>query len=135
MRAACGPGTLKVIIESGELATPALIALATRLALDAGADFVKTSTGKTKVSATPEAADVMLRTIVAHPRGATAGFKASGGIRTVQDALPYLELVAATLGADALTPQRLRCGASGLLNDIELVLSGAAPIVDSETIY
>ena len=135
VRAACGPGTLKVIIESGELATPALIALATRLALDAGADFVKTSTGKTKVSATPEAADVMLRTIVAHPRGATAGFKASGGIRTVQDALPYLELVAATLGADALTPQRLRFGASGLLNDIELVLSGAAPIVDSETIY
>ena len=135
VRAACGPGTLKVIIESGELATPALIALATRLALDAGADFVKTSTGKTKVSATPEAADVMLRTIAAHPRGATAGFKASGGIRTVADATLYLELAAATLGADALTPQRLRFGASGLLDDIEAVLSGATPIVDSETIY
>ena len=87
------------------------------------------------VSATPAAADVMLHTIAAHPRGATAGFKASGGIRTVQDALPYLELVTATLGADALTPQRLRFGASGLLNDIEAVLSGATPIVDSETIY
>jgi deoxyribose-phosphate aldolase len=127
VRAACGPQVaLKVIIESGELATPELIAQATRLALDAGADFVKTSTGKTKVSATPEAAEMMLRTIAAHPRGATAGFKASGGIRSVADAQAYLQQAAGILGDGALVPQRFRFGASGLLNDIETVLSGKA---------
>jgi len=130
MRTASRPLVLKVIIESGELATPDLIAQATRLALDAGADYVKTSTGKTKVSATPAAARVMLQEIAAH--GApTAGFKASGGIRTVQEAKGYLELVANILGADALTPQRLRFGASGLLNDIEAVLSGKASVAGS----
>ena len=130
VRTACGQTTLKVIIESGELATPDLIAQATRLALDAGADFVKTSTGKTPVSATLPAAKIMLQGIAASGRS-TAGFKASGGIRTVQEALPYLELVAATLGADALTPQRFRFGASGLLNDIEAVLSGKASVAST----
>ena len=125
VRAACGHGVgLKVIIESGELGSPELIAQATRLALDAGADFVKTSTGKTPVSATPEAAQVMLREIAAHARGATAGFKASGGIRSVADAQGYLQLAANILGDGALVPQRLRFGASGLLNDIEAVLAG-----------
>jgi deoxyribose-phosphate aldolase len=127
VRTACGsPVALKVIIESGELARPELIAQATRLALDAGADFVKTSTGKTPVSATPEAAEVMLRTLAAHPRGATAGFKASGGIRSVADAQAYLQQAAGILGDGALVPQRFRFGASGLLNDIEAVLSGKA---------
>lgn len=125
VRAACGSGVaLKVIIESGELATPELIAQATTLALDSGADFVKTSTGKTAVSATPEAAEVMLRTIAAHSRRATAGFKASGGIRTVADAQGYLQQVAHFLGDAALVPQRFRFGASGLLNDTLAVLSG-----------
>lgn len=125
VRAACGADVgLKVIIESGELTTPELIAQATRLALDAGADFVKTSTGKTPVSATPEAAQVMLRAIAAHARGATAGFKASGGIRSVADAQGYLQLASSILGDGALVPQRFRFGASGLLNDIEAVLSG-----------
>jgi deoxyribose-phosphate aldolase len=67
---------------------------------------------------------VMLRTIAAHPRGATAGFKASGGIRSVADARGYLEQTASILGDGALTAQRLRFGASGLLNDIEAVLAG-----------
>ncbi len=123
VRFASRPLTLKLIIESGVLATPALIAQATRLTLAAGADFVKTSTGKTPVSATPAAAEVMLREIAASGLPA-AGFKASGGIRSVADAAGYLELATAALGAQALKPQRFRFGASGLLTDIESVLAG-----------
>jgi len=125
VREASRPLALKVIIESGVLATPGLIAQATQLALAAGADFVKTSTGKTPVSATPEAATVMLREIAASG-SPTAGFKASGGIRAVPDAKLYLDLAAAALGADALTAKRFRFGASGLLSDIEAVLAGQA---------
>lgn len=125
VRHASQPLTLKVIIESGELKTPALIADATRLALAAGADFIKTSTGKTPVSATPEAARVILAEIAGSGMSA-AGFKASGGIRTVVDAQLYLQLAADKLGAAALNPRRLRFGASGLLNDIEAVLGGTA---------
>ena len=125
VRHASRPLTLKVIIESGELADPELIAEATRLSLAAGADFVKTSTGKTPVSATPEAAHVMLREIAASGMAA-AGFKASGGIRSVADAQAYLQQAADVLGADALQPRRFRFGASGLLKDIEAVLSGQA---------
>ncbi len=125
VRHASRPLTLKVIIESGELADPELIAEATRLSLAAGADFVKTSTGKTPVSATPEAARVMLREIAASGM-ASAGFKASGGIRSVLDAQGYLQLAAELLGADTLQARRFRFGASGLLKDIESVLSGQA---------
>lgn len=125
VRHASRPLTLKVIIESGELADPELIAEATRLSLAAGADFVKTSTGKTPTSATPEAARVMLREIAASGM-ASAGFKASGGIRSVADAQAYLQQAADVLGADALQPRRFRFGASGLLKDIEAVLSGQA---------
>jgi deoxyribose-phosphate aldolase len=130
VRHASRPLTLKVIIESGELAEPELIKEATRLSLMAGADFVKTSTGKSRVSATPAAAAAMLHEIKASglPH---AGFKASGGIRTVAEAQVYLQLAAAELGSAALTPQRLRFGASGLLNDILAQLSGQAPVVPS----
>ena len=124
VRFASRPLTLKVIIESGELATAERIAEATRLALAAGADFVKTSTGKTKVGATPAAAATMLKEIAASGLSA-AGFKASGGVRSVLDAAGYIAQTEATLGAAALNPQRLRFGASGLLTDIESVLSGA----------
>jgi len=124
VRFASRPLTLKVIIESGELATPERIAQATRLALAAGADFVKTSTGKTETGATPEAAATMLREIKASGLPA-AGFKASGGVRSVADAAGYIEQTRAALGPEALQPQRLRFGASGLLTDIESVLSGA----------
>jgi deoxyribose-phosphate aldolase len=125
VRFASRPLTLKVIIESGELASPDRIAQATRLALAAGADFVKTSTGKTPVGATPEAAAVMLKEIKASGLS-SAGFKASGGVRSVVDAAGYIAQAEATLGAAALNPQRLRFGASGLLTDIEAVLAGAA---------
>lgn len=125
VRHATRPLTLKVIIESGELATTERIAQATRLALMAGADFVKTSTGKSRVSATPQAARTMLHEIAVSGLSA-AGFKASGGIRSVADARVYLQLAAEALGADALQPRRLRFGASGLLADIEAVLAGEA---------
>jgi deoxyribose-phosphate aldolase len=125
VRHASRPLTLKVIIESGELRTPELIAEATRLALMAGADFIKTSTGKTPVSATPEAARVMLAEIAASGMSA-AGFKASGGIRSVADAQAYLQLGADVLGREALNPRRFRLGASGLLAAIEAELGGAA---------
>jgi deoxyribose-phosphate aldolase len=127
VRNACRGLTLKVILETGELKTPLLIELASQLALDAGADFLKTSTGKTTVHATPEAARVMLNAIANHPAAKNhAGFKASGGIRTVQDAIIYEALIKQILGAQALTPKRFRIGASSLLVDIEAVLNGCA---------
>ncbi len=133
VRGACRGVRLKVIIESGELADPAFIAAATRLALAAGADYVKTSTGKTPVSATLPAAHAMLTEIAQWQASghAAAGFKASGGIRTVAQATAYLQLTARALGAAALVPARLRFGASGLLNDIEGVLGGAAPVLEA----
>lgn len=118
---------LKVILESGELREPSLIARASKLALAEGADFLKTSTGKTPTGARPEAAAVMLRAIAADARAAGhAGFKASGGVRTVADAAVYADAVEAALGPPALTPARFRIGASGLLDDIARVLGGGA---------
>lgn len=125
VRRACGGLTLKVIIESGALQDDALIRRASRLALSAGADFIKTSTGKTPVSATPEAAAAMLEEI-ARSGMAHAGFKASGGIRTVAQAAGYIAQARQVLGEAALNPKRLRFGASGLLDDILAVLSGGS---------
>ncbi len=126
VRAACAGLTLKVILETGELRDAALIGRACALALDAGADFLKTSTGKTPTGATPAAAEVMLRAIVTHPAARDrAGLKVSGGIRRVADALPYIALCRHHLGEAALHPQRLRIGASSLLDDIEAVLGGS----------
>ncbi|MDE2082954.1 MAG: deoxyribose-phosphate aldolase [Burkholderiales bacterium] len=127
VRRACAGLRLKVILETGELHDAAAVARASRIALDAGADFLKTSTGKTARSASPEAARVMLAAIAADAgaRG-RVGFKPAGGIRTVADAAVYIALVAEHLGAAALVPARFRIGASGLLNDIEAVLGDAA---------
>ena len=143
VRKTCDGLTLKVILETGVLADAVLISEASQLSLDCGADFLKTSTGKTPVSASPQAAQVMLQTIAAMgaanlgasaataPRTAHGvGFKASGGIRTVADAAVYMDLLVEHLGAQALRPARFRIGASSLLNDIEAVLGGhgaAAP--------
>lgn len=116
---------LKVILESGELATPALVAQASRIALAEGADFLKTSTGKTTHGATPDAARIMLQAIAADAHAARhVGFKASGGVRSVADAAVYIELVDRMLGTAALVPARFRIGASALLADIEAVLAG-----------
>jgi len=126
VRQACDGLVLKVILETGVLVDEALIARASQLALDAGADFLKTSTGKTPISATPAAATVMLKAIAADPRHAHVGFKASGGIRTVADATVYFALVEQIPGVQALSPKRFRIGASSLLNDIETVLCGSS---------
>jgi len=124
VRLACPGLVLKLILETGELKTPALIARASQLALDAGADFLKTSTGKTPVHATLDAAHAMLSVIAASPAAKDhVGLKASGGIRTVQDAVVYMTLTQQLLGLDTLTPKRFRIGASSLLGDIEEVLN------------
>jgi deoxyribose-phosphate aldolase len=123
VRRACEGLRLKVILETGELADDAVIRRAAALALAEGADFLKTSTGKTPTGATPAAARALLETIAATP-GSVAGFKVSGGVRTVADAALYMGLVRDVLGPAALTRQRFRIGASGLLTDIEAVLGG-----------
>ena len=126
VRRACEGLTLKVILETGELADNALITQAARIALDAGADFLKTSTGKRPVSATPAAARLLLQAIAGSPvHRARVGFKPAGGIRTVADAAVYMALTADVLGSEAVSPARFRIGASGLLDDIEAVLAGA----------
>ena len=105
-------GLLKVILESGELDGESLAAIS-RLSIDAGADFIKTSTGKTGLGATVEAAYIMLESI--RQSGRPVGFKPSGGIRRHGDALPYLQLAYEILGEEAIHPRRFRLGASSLL--------------------
>ncbi len=127
VRRACAGLRLKVILETGELQNPALISQACGIALDAGADFLKTSTGKTARSASPEAARLLLAAIAGRAETRErVGFKPSGGIRTVADAGLYIGLTSEVLGMAAVTPARFRIGASGLLNDIEAMLTGAA---------
>lgn len=127
VRKACPGLLLKVILETGELKTDALMARAARLALDAGADFLKTSTGKTPISATPQAARIMLAAIAADPAAVKrVGFKAAGGIRTVQEAARYIALWHEYLGPEALSARRFRIGASSVLADIEAILGGTA---------
>ena len=125
VRAASAGFTLKVILETGELQTPERIQHAARLALAAGADFLKTSTGKVAVGATLPAAAAMLDAMRDHPR---AGLKLSGGLRRVADLPPFLDLVLHERGAQALQPQHFRIGASSLLDDIVAVL-GSGPTV------
>ncbi|AWH87634.1 deoxyribose-phosphate aldolase [Limnobaculum parvum] len=112
-KAACGDKLLKVIIESGELKTPALIRQASMIAIDAGADFIKTSTGKVPVNATPEAAEIMLGVIA--EKGGRCGFKAAGGVRSAEEAEHYLAIAARLLGEAWITPAHFRFGASSLL--------------------
>jgi deoxyribose-phosphate aldolase len=127
VRQACPGLVLKVILETGELKTPALIERACQLALAAGAEFLKTSTGKTATHATVEAAQIMLNAIAASPAAKDrVGFKPSGGIRTVQDAIVYEALTQQILGAVALNPKRFRIGASSIFGHIESVLNPTA---------
>lgn len=121
-REASGALPLKVILETGELKTPALIRQASELALDAGADFLKTSTGKVAVNATPEAVAVMLEAIAA--RGAKVGLKVAGGVASLADVERYLALAAPVYGARGLTPATLRFGASSLLPVLLAALKG-----------
>ncbi|MDK4705118.1 deoxyribose-phosphate aldolase [Rhizobium sp. CNPSo 4062] len=123
VKAECkGPVLLKTILETGELKDTALIRRASELAIDAGSDFIKTSTGKVTVNATLEAADIMLRAIRAS--GRKVGFKPAGGIGSVSDAALYLSLAETIMAPDWAMPSTFRFGASSLLDDISNVLAG-----------
>ncbi len=120
VREACGGAHLKVILGTGELSTLDNVCRAAWLAMLAGADFIKTSTGKVTPAATPPVALVMLAAVRDYQQaaGRRVGVKVAGGIRTAKDAIRYLVLVAETAGADWLTPDLFRIGASSLLNDL-----------------
>jgi deoxyribose-phosphate aldolase len=126
IKASIGDKQLKVIIESGLLGDYNLIFKASMIAMDAGADFIKTSTGKVSVSATPEAAYVMCRAIsnFHSETGIKVGFKAAGGIVTANDALNYYNIVSYCLGNDWLKNSFFRIGASRLANNILSEIAG-----------
>lgn len=117
---------LKVIIESGALKTPDLIRKASLLSMFAGADFVKTSTGKIDVAATPEAAVVMCHAIRDYyeKTGRKVGFKAAGGVRTAEDAALYYTIVKEILGEEWITTDLFRIGASSAANNIISSIQG-----------
>ncbi|MFB6350933.1 MAG: deoxyribose-phosphate aldolase [Bradymonadaceae bacterium] len=119
---ACGNAHLKVILETGELQTYDNVRLASEIAIDAGADFIKTSTGKVSPKATIPVTLVMLEAIRDHylETGEKVGMKAAGGIRDAKESLRYLATVKETLGDEWLTPEMFRFGASSLLNDVLL---------------
>src|SRR5215218_8978999 len=124
VKEACGEAHLKVILETGELGTYDNVRRASLLAIAAGADFIKTSTGKVQPSATLPVTLVMLEAIrdVYEETGRRVGVKAAGGIRAAKQAWQYLVLVHETLGPDWLTPDLFRLGASTLLNDVLMQL-------------
>ena len=117
---ACGPAHLKVILETGELVTYDNVRLASEIAIQAGGDFIKTSTGKVSPAATLPVTLVMLEAIRDYffATGIRIGMKPAGGIRTSKQALAYLVMVKETLGDDWLNPQMFRFGASTLVNDV-----------------
>jgi len=120
VKQACGDAHLKVILETGELVTYDNVRRASWLAMLAGADFIKTSTGKVSPAATLPVTMIMLEAVrdfrAAHDR--QVGVKAAGGIRTAKDAIRYLVLVNESAGEDWLDPDWFRLGASSLLNDL-----------------
>src|SRR5712691_5046375 len=120
-REACGDACLKVILGTGELATLTNVARASRVAMLAGADFIKTSTGKETVNATLPVSLVMVRQIREYLErtGVSVGFKPAGGIRTAKTALEWLYLMKEELGNAWLSAELFRLGASALLTDIE----------------
>lgn len=122
-RAICGAKVaLKVIIESGELKTEALIKQASKICIDAGADFIKTSTGKVPVNATPEATKFMVESI--KKSGRNVGFKAAGGVKDAATANQYMQIARDIMGEDWVNTDHFRFGASsllvGLLNELNL---------------
>ena len=126
IKAAIGDKTLKVIVESGLLVEYEHIFKASMIAMDAGADFIKTSTGKTAVSSTPEAAFVMCRAIADFysETGIKVGFKAAGGIVNPVDAINYFKITEFCLGEEWLNNSLFRIGASRLANNILSEISG-----------
>ncbi len=121
MREACGDAHLKTILATGDLKTLRNVHRASMVAMMAGADFIKTSTGKEDVNATLPVSIVMVRAIREYLEltGAKVGFKPAGGLRTAKDALSWLFLMKEELGRDWLEPELFRIGASSMLGDIE----------------
>ena len=117
-KAACGDVLLKVIIETGELKEEVLIKRASELSIEAGANFIKTSTGKVPVNATPEAAEIMLKVIRDMGVAEKVGFKPAGGVRTADDAAQYLAMADEIMGADWADNMHYRFGASSLLTNL-----------------
>mgnify|MGYP006176395899 FL=1 len=117
---ACGKAHLKVILETGELVTLDNVQLASDIAMEAGADFIKTSTGKVSPAATPPVVLTMLEAIrdFQTKTGKKIGMKPAGGIGTAKQAIQYLVMIKETLGEDWLSPDLFRFGASSLANDI-----------------
>lgn len=116
-KARCGRrGTLTVTLETGVLRDPQIIHDVCRMAIREGVAFLKTSTGKQIVSATPQAARILIEAIA--ELGAQVGFKASGNVRTISEARTYLEIAQARFGPYWLEPQRMRLGGSSLLDDL-----------------
>ncbi|HEV7325277.1 MAG TPA: deoxyribose-phosphate aldolase [Bosea sp. (in: a-proteobacteria)] len=124
-RGSCGDKTLKVILETGEYPDQDAVRAASHLAIAAGADFIKTSTGKTTTSATPGAARTMLEAIKAS--GKPVGLKPSGGLRTLGDAKSYLDLADEIMGPGWATPKTFRFGASGLYGVLADIIAGTTP--------
>jgi len=126
IKQAVGDKLLKVIVESGLLLNAEMIFKASMIAMDAGADFIKTSTGKTNISATPEAAFVMCRAVsdFYSETGIRVGFKAAGGISKPENALIYYQTVNHCLGTDWLNNKLFRIGASRLANNILSEIAG-----------
>ena len=121
MREACGDAHLKTILATGDLKTLRNVHRASMVAMMAGADFIKTSTGKEDVNATLPVSIVMVRAIrdYLEETGAKVGFKPAGGLKTAKDALSWLILMKEELGREWLEPDLFRIGASSMLGDIE----------------
>ena len=120
VKSACGKAHLKVILDTGELVTLDNVRMASDIAMNAGADFIKTSTGKVSPAATPPVVLVMLEAIRDYyiKTGKKVGIKPAGGIGKAKQAIQYLVMVRETLGNDWLTPDLFRFGASSLANDV-----------------
>ena len=127
LKAVCGDKKMKVILETGCLKTASNIKKASILSMYAGADYIKTSTGKQEPAATPEAAFVMCQAIKEYyeKTGIQIGFKPAGGMKTVKDALTYYTIVKEVLGEKWLTNQWLRLGTSSLANKLLSDITGA----------
>lgn len=125
-KAACRDSIFKVILETGALKKASLIAKASVLAMYSGADFIKTSTGKIDVAATPEAAYVMCKMIKAYyeQTGTRVGFKVAGGVKTPEDAVKYYTIVKTILGEEWLTKDLYRIGASSAANNLLSAIVG-----------
>ena len=125
------PRVLKVILESGALGPAETVGAAARLAIDCGADFVKTSTGKIPAGASLDAASAMLEAIRAADR--PVGLKPSGGIRTFDEAMAYIDLADSVMGEGWATPATFRFGASGLLDSLLAVVDGGPDATSAST--